>query len=120
MDANRRVRDAGGTIVKPTFWVIFPVVLVEQFVAGIGQTAFSVFQMQRCRTDFSAAHFAFVTAIVGSVSALSGIFAGPLSQRVSWPIFFLLCFVGSLPSLVLVFFVPKTPIESAPAPAAVG
>jgi len=110
----------GLAIVKPTFWVIFPVVLVEQFVAGIGQTAFSVFQMQRCRTDFSAAHFAFVTAIVGSVSALSGIFAGPLSQRVSWPIFFLLCFVGSLPSLVLVFFVPKTPIESAPAPAAVG
>ena len=76
--------------------------------------------MQRCRTDFSAAHFAFVTAIVGSVSAVSGIFAGPLSQRVSWPVFFAVCFVATLPSLVLVLFVPKTPIEGAPAPAAVG
>ena len=91
----------GLAIVRPTFWIIFPVVLVEQFVAGIGQTAFSVFQMQRCRTDFSAAHFAFVTAIVGSVSAVSGIFAGPLSQRVSWPVFFAVCFVATLPSLQL-------------------
>jgi len=104
----------GLAIVRPTFWGIFPVVLVEQFVGGVGLTAFSVFQMQRCRADFSAAHFAFITAIVGGVSALSGIFAGPLSQRVSWPIFFLLCCVASLPSLVLVFFVPKTPVEAAP------
>jgi PAT family beta-lactamase induction signal transducer AmpG len=108
----------GLAIVRPTFWGIFPVVLVEQFVGGVGLTAFSVFQMQRCRADFSAAHFAFITAIVGGVSALSGIFAGPLSQRVSWPIFFLLCCVASLPSLVLVFFVPKTPVEQARPPVA--
>ena len=76
----------------------FPVVLVEQFVAGVGQTAFSVFQMQRCRADFSAAHFAFITAIVWRGRARSsGIFAGPLSTWVglagvlralpSWPAF---------------------------------
>jgi len=103
----------GLAIFRPTFNHVIPVVLVEQFVAGIGQTAFSVFQMQRCRADFSAAHFAFVTAIVGGVSALSGIFAGPLSTWVGWPVFFALCFVASVPSLVLVFFVPKTPIEVA-------
>ena len=102
-------------IVKPKFSGVIPIVLAEQFVAGIGQTAFSVFQMQRCRADFSAAHFAFVTSIVAAVASLSGIFAGPLSTRTGWPLFFTLCFVASLPSLVLVFFVPKTPIESAPA-----
>jgi PAT family beta-lactamase induction signal transducer AmpG len=102
----------GLAIFRPPFSGILPVVLVEQFVAGVGQTAFAVFQMQRCRADFSAAHFAFITAIVGGVSALSGIFAGPLSQHVSWPVFFALCCVASLPSLVLVFFVPKTPIEA--------
>jgi PAT family beta-lactamase induction signal transducer AmpG len=107
----------GLSIFKPKFAGVVPVVLVEQFVAGIGQTAFSVFQMQRCRADFSAAHFAFVTAIVGGVSALSGIFAGPLSTWVGWPVFFAICFLASVPSLVMVFFVPKTPIESAPAAA---
>jgi len=102
----------GLAIVKPPFWGIFPVVLVEQFVAGVGQTAFAVFQMQRCRADFSAAHFAFITAIVGGVATLSGIFAGPLSTWVGWPVFFALCFVASVPSLVMVFFVPKVPIET--------
>jgi PAT family beta-lactamase induction signal transducer AmpG len=97
---------------RPKFAGILPVVLVEQFVAGIGQTNFSVFQMQRCRADFSAAHFAFVTAIVGGVSALSGIFAGPLSTSVGWRAFFALCFVATIPSLLLVFWVPKTPIEA--------
>jgi MFS transporter, PAT family, beta-lactamase induction signal transducer AmpG len=102
---------AGLAIVKPRFAGILPVVVVEQFVAGVGQTAFSVFQMQRCRADFSAAHFAFITAIVGLVASLSGIFAGYLSTKVTWPVFFALCFVAALPSLVLVFFVPKAPIE---------
>lgn len=102
----------GLAIFKPKFAGIFPIVIVEQFVAGVGLTAFSVFQMQRCRADFSAAHFAFITAIVGGVSTLSGIFAGPLSSWVGWPVFFALCFVASVPSLVLVFFVPKEPIET--------
>ncbi len=67
----------GLAIFRPRFAGIVPVVLVEQFVAGVGQTAFSVFQMQRCRADFSAAHFAFITAIVGGVSTLSGDLGGP-------------------------------------------
>jgi len=103
----------GLAIFKPKFAGIVPIVLIEQFVAGVGLTAFSVFQMRRCRADFSAAHFAFITAIVGLVSTLSGILAGPLSTWVGWPVFFILCFVASIPSLVLVFFVPKEPIETA-------
>jgi PAT family beta-lactamase induction signal transducer AmpG len=103
----------GMAIVKPRFAGVVPVVLFEQFVAGIGATAFSVFQMQRCRADFSAAHFAFITAIVGGVATLSGIFAGPLSTWAGWPLFFTICFLASVPSLVMVFFVPKVPIESA-------
>jgi PAT family beta-lactamase induction signal transducer AmpG len=107
----------GLAIVRPKFNGVVPVVLVEQFVAGGGATAFSVVQMQRCRADFSAAHFAFITAIVGAVATVSGIFAGPLAQSTSWPVFFAFCFAASVPSLVMVFFVPKTPIEAAPAPA---
>jgi PAT family beta-lactamase induction signal transducer AmpG len=103
----------GLAIFKPKFAGIVPIVLIEQFVAGVGQTAFSVFQMQRCRADFSAAHFAFITAIVGGVATLSGIFAGPLSTWVGWPAFFAICFLASVPSLVMVFFVPKEPIETA-------
>jgi PAT family beta-lactamase induction signal transducer AmpG len=108
----------GMAIVKPKFGGVIPVVLYEQFVAGAGQTAFTVFQMQRCRADFSAAHYAFITAVVGGVATGFGMLAGPLSTWLGWPAFFTLCFVSTVPSLVMVFFVPKTPIESAtPAPA---
>jgi len=110
----------GLAIVRPKFAAIVPVVIIEQFVAGMGQTAFAVFQMQRCRAEFSAAHFAFITSVVGGVSAASGIFAGPLSTWVGWPVFFTLCFVFSAPSLVLVFFVPKIPIEATAQPATTG
>jgi PAT family beta-lactamase induction signal transducer AmpG len=50
-----------------------------------------------------------------------GIISGFISQRVGFPIFFTIAFAAALPSLVLVHFVPKEPIEadteSAPAPA---
>jgi PAT family beta-lactamase induction signal transducer AmpG len=100
----------GMAILKPPLAGIVPIVLVEQFVAGIGMTAFSVFQMQRCRADFSAAHFAFITAIVSFGSTLTGMISGPVT-KLGWPLYFTICFLVSLPSLVLVLIVPKEPVE---------
>jgi MFS transporter, PAT family, beta-lactamase induction signal transducer AmpG len=99
-------------VIKPTLPGIVAIVLTEQFVAGVGAVAFSVFQMQRTRKTFSAAHFAFMTAVVSASSMLPGMVSGFLSQRVGFPIFFSIAFLVSLPSLVLVHFVPKDPIES--------
>ena len=106
-------------VLKPRLPGIFAIVLTEQFVAGIGTVAFSVFQMQRSRKAFSAAHFAFMTAVVSASSVVPGIISGFISQRVGFPIFFTIAFAAALPSLVLVHFVPKEPIEAdtAPAPA---
>jgi len=97
---------------KPALPGIFAIVLTEQFVAGIGAVAFSVFQMQRTRKAYSAAHFAFITAVVSAVSMLPGMAAGFISQRYGFTTFFTIAFLSSLPSLVLVHFVPKQPIES--------
>jgi PAT family beta-lactamase induction signal transducer AmpG len=96
---------------RPTYAGIFPIVVIEQFVAGIGMVAFSVFQMQRCRADFSAAHFAFITAIVSLGSTLTGMLTGPIT-KFGWPMYFTICFLASLPSLTLVLFVPKTPVDA--------
>jgi PAT family beta-lactamase induction signal transducer AmpG len=104
-------------VFKPTLPGIVPIVLTEQFVAGIGAVAFSVFQMQRCRKQFSAAHFAFMTAVVSASSTLPGIASGFISQRVGFPLFFTIAFAASIPSLFLVHFVPKDPIEDDAPPA---
>lgn len=98
-------------VFKPHFGSIMAVVLFEQLVSGIGSTAQSVYLMQRCRTAFSAAHFAFATAIVSLGSTVSGFASGPLNQVLGHPRFFTLAFLASLPGLILAVFVPKTDIE---------
>lgn len=103
----------GLAILKPSFYGVLPIVLVEQFAAGIGASAHVVFLMQRCRAQFSASHYAFATALVALGSTLSGFFSGPINDTVGHSWFFTIAFIASWPSLVLVFFVPRTPIESA-------
>jgi PAT family beta-lactamase induction signal transducer AmpG len=109
----------GLAVFKPSFGNVVGIVLVEQFVSGMGVSAHVVFLIQRCRGVFSASHYAFATAVVSLGSTLSGYISGPLDDHFGHPIFFTIAFVASWPALVLVWFVPKTPVEStAPAPQA--
>lgn len=104
----------GIAVFKPGVWGVLPVIVAEQFANGIGNAGYTVFLMQRCRSAFSAAHYAFATALVSVASTLSGFASGPLNDALGHPLFFALTFVISWPSLILVFFVPKTPIEPGP------
>ncbi len=101
----------GLAVWKPSFSGILPIVVLEQLVAGLGVAASTVFLMQRCRRAFSASHFAMATSVVSLASTFSGYASGPLNTRLGHPLFFTLAFVASVPSLLLVLFVPKTPIE---------
>jgi len=85
--------------------------MAEQLVSGIGNAAHVVFLIQRCRGVFSASHYAFATAIVSLGSTLSGYVSGPLNQHFGHPTFFAIAFVASWPALILVWFVPKDPVE---------
>jgi MFS transporter, PAT family, beta-lactamase induction signal transducer AmpG len=111
----------GMAVFRPHFGSIVPIVLLEQFASGVGASAHVVFLMQRCRSAFSASHYAFATAVVALGSTLSGFLSGPLNERLGHPLFFTVAFIASVPSLVLVLVVPRIAIEPAiePAPAAV-
>ena len=100
-------------IFKPTFAGVFVIVLVEQLVSGMGNSAHIVFLIQRCRGVFSASHYAFATAVVSLGSTLSGYVSGPLDQHFGHPIFFTLAFVASWPALALAWFVPKGAVAEA-------
>jgi MFS transporter, PAT family, beta-lactamase induction signal transducer AmpG len=108
-------------VLRPGFLGVVPIIIVEQIASGIGTSANAVFLMQRCRKEFSAAHFAFATSIVSLASTFSGFASGPINEAVGHPTFFLIAFLASIPSLILVLVVPKDPIEpepeSAPKPA---
>jgi PAT family beta-lactamase induction signal transducer AmpG len=111
----------GMAILRPPFAGVLPLYAAEQLAAGIGSAAQVVFLMRRSRAAFSASHYAFATAIVSLGSTLSGFASGPINESVGHPWFFTIAFIASWPSLVLVFFVPKTAIEpAAPKPATTG
>ena len=96
---------------KPRFGFVVPVVIFEQFASGIGGAAHVVFLMRRCRTAFSASHYAFATAVVSLGSTLAGTASGPINEALGNVGFFAVAFVASWPSLVLVFLVPKDDLE---------
>ncbi len=104
-------------VFKPGFHGIFAIVLTEQFVSGLGTAGSTVFLMQRCRRAFSASHFAMATSVVSLASTFSGAVSGSLNERLGHPLFFTVAFIASIPSLVLVWIVPKTPLETDAAPA---
>jgi PAT family beta-lactamase induction signal transducer AmpG len=103
---------------KPGLVGVGAIVLTEQLVAGIGSAAHVMFLIQRTRRAFSASHYAFATAVVSLGSTLSGYASGPLDQHFGHVTFFTIAFVASWPALVLVWFVPKTPVEATPVEAA--
>ncbi len=102
----------GMAVVRPTFAGVVPIVLVEQFAAGMGAAAHVVFLMRRCRSAFSASHYALATAVVSLGSTLSGYASGPLNEALGHPLFFTIAFVASWPSLILVLIVPKADLET--------
>ncbi|MFL5306545.1 MAG: MFS transporter [Polyangia bacterium] len=98
-------------VLKPGIAGITAIVLTEQLVSGLGIAGSTVFLMQRCRPAFSASHFAMATSVVSLASTFSGWASGPLNEHLGHPLFFTVAFLASIPSLILVWIVPKTPLE---------
>jgi len=103
----------GMALFKPGFAGVTAIVIIEQLVAGVGVSGHVVFMMQRCRAAYSASHYALATAVVSLASTFSGYISGPLNEALGHPLFFTVAFLASIPSLVLVLIVPKTPLEPA-------
>ncbi len=101
----------GMAVWKPHLHAITAIVIVEQLVGGFGMAGAAVFQMQRCRRAYSASHFAIATSVVSLGSTFSGFISGPLNERLGHPLFFTVAFLASIPSMLLVLRVPKSPIE---------
>jgi PAT family beta-lactamase induction signal transducer AmpG len=96
----------------PPFLVVLAIVVTEQFASGIGNAAHVVFLMRRSRSAFSASHYAFATAVVSLGSTVSGFWSGPLNTAVGHVWFFTCAFLASIPSLILVQFVPRDDVDA--------
>lgn len=104
--------------VKPSIEWVVVVVVAEQFAGGLGSTASVVFLMNRSRRMFSASHYAFASGVVALGSMLIGAISGHLNASLGHRWYFVVCFLFSVPSLILVLFVPKQDIDEQTKPAA--
>ena len=78
----------------------------EQVAAGLGATALTIFMMRTCKPEFKAGHYAIGSAIMTIPSTLIGGFSGQIVERVGYVNFFILAFLISIPSMLLLFIVP--------------
>ena len=78
----------------------------EQLAAGLGSAVLTVYILRTCRPEYKASHFAVGTAIMSLFSTFFGGFGGLIVERIGYLDMFLLAFFASLPSMLLLFFVP--------------
>lgn len=83
------------------------VVIVEDIGAGFGTAVFLVYIMRCCDPRHKATHMAVLTAIMSIGFTLAGMASGFLVEWLGgFALFFALTFVATIPSMVLLPFVP--------------
>jgi PAT family beta-lactamase induction signal transducer AmpG len=78
------------------------VVSFENFSIGLGTTAFVTCMGALCRREFSATQYALLSSLAGVPRTILGSSTGAIASLTGWPIFFLVCFLMTLPGLALV------------------
>ncbi|OGQ05387.1 MAG: hypothetical protein A3F82_00760 [Deltaproteobacteria bacterium RIFCSPLOWO2_12_FULL_44_12] len=78
----------------------------EQWAAGLGGTVLMIYLMRLCKMEFKAAHYAFGSAIMSLGSTFVGGFGGILVEAFGYTNLFILSFLASIPSMILLFWIP--------------
>lgn len=86
--------------------VITVVVTIEHFGAGLGTAVFMVYLMRCCDPAHKAAHMALLTALMSVGYTLAGVASGALAEVLGYGPYFVLTFLATVPSMVLVFVIP--------------
>ena len=78
----------------------------EQWANGLGNAVLMIYLMRLCKLDFKAAHYAIGSAIMSLGSTFFGGFGGVIVEAVGYTSLFMIGFFSSIPSMILLFFVP--------------
>ncbi len=89
----------------------------EMLAAALGNAVLLVYLLTTCKPEFKAAHYAIGSAIMSIPSRVVGGFGGAIAAHIGFLAFFILGFLVSLPSMLLLFVVPlkDDPRRAAPA-----
>ena len=87
--------------------LLLSVMGVENLSGGMGTAALLAFLMGLCNKQFSATHFALLSAIASIGRVFVGPFSGVIAEQMGWPGFFLISLVIAAPGVWLVFRMRK-------------
>jgi PAT family beta-lactamase induction signal transducer AmpG len=82
------------------------VIALEHAGAGLGTAVFMVYLMRTCDPAHKAGHFAIVSALMSLSFTFAGVLSGFLAEALGFALYFAFTFVATVPSMVLIFFVP--------------
>ena len=93
-------------LTKTKFLVTSLFVVIETFGAGMGTSFFMVLIMRSTLMEFKASNMATATGIMNIASSMVGLFSGALVHKVGFPLFFIIAFMMTIPSMLLIPFLP--------------
>jgi PAT family beta-lactamase induction signal transducer AmpG len=78
----------------------------ENIAAGLGNVALMIYLMRLCFPEFKAAHFAIGSAIMSLGANIIGGFAGIIVEHFGYVNLFIMGFIATIPSMLLLFWIP--------------
>jgi MFS transporter, PAT family, beta-lactamase induction signal transducer AmpG len=91
---------------RPHFFVLSTVIVIERIGEGVGTAALAVYLMRCCHVAHKAAHFAIVSSLMSVGFTVAGATSGYVAEALGYPMYFTLSFVITVPSMLLILFVP--------------
>lgn len=109
------VSNAGYLVLSQTGaieWVMFIVVGVEYFCAGLVAAGFVAFLMSQCNHKFTATQYALLSSLMGLSASLAGAPTGSIVEHVGYSSFFIITIAAAVPGLVLLIPLARHLIRS--------
>jgi PAT family beta-lactamase induction signal transducer AmpG len=78
----------------------------EQIAAGLGSAVLLVYLLRTCSPEHKAGHYAIGSAIMSLGTTVIGSQVGKAVEMIGYLNVFMLSFVATVPSMILLFFVP--------------
>lgn len=80
---------------------------LEQLGSGLGLAVLTTYLMRICKSEFKAAHFAIGSGLMSLGGIVAGVGSGFIASWLGYSGMFFICFLISIPSMLLLFWVPK-------------
>ncbi|MBU1663817.1 MAG: MFS transporter, partial [Gammaproteobacteria bacterium] len=87
--------------------LLMAAIAAENVTSGMGTAAFVALLMSLCNRQFTATHYALLSALAAVGRIYVSPVSGVLSESVGWPAFFLFSAVAAVPGLYMVWYMRR-------------